>query len=85
MNELSDAQIELLKANIPAGSRIHLIRMGDDPRPIEPGTLGTVDRVDDIGTIHCTFNNGRRLGIIPGEDEYEILPKEQTKTKAEER
>jgi hypothetical protein len=24
--------------------------------------------VDDIGTVHCNFENGRRLGLVPGED-----------------
>jgi tRNA-2-methylthio-N6-dimethylallyladenosine synthase len=31
-----------------------------------------VDVVDDIGTFHCSFDNGRYLGIIPGED-YAVL------------
>ncbi len=44
--------------------------MGDDPRPIEPGTKGTVRVVDDAGTVHCNFDNGRSLGLIPGEDSF---------------
>ena len=50
------------------GTRIELDMMGDDPRPIAPGTRGTVRIVDDIGTVHCDFDNGRRLGLVPGED-----------------
>lgn len=41
------------KALYPKGTRIELQMMGSDPRPIEPGTRGTVDHVDDLGTIHC--------------------------------
>ena len=48
--------------------------MGDDPRPIEPGTRGTVIAVDDIGTVHCCFENGRQLGLVPGEDSFHKLP-----------
>ena len=39
-----------VKAMYPAGTKIVLDSMGDDPRPIPPGTKGTVVHVDDIGT-----------------------------------
>jgi hypothetical protein len=29
--------------------------------------------VDDIGTLHCTFDNGRTLGVIPGEDSFSVI------------
>lgn len=47
--------------------------MCNDPRPIESGTRGTVAVVDDIGTVHCDFDNGRRLGLIEGEDDFRAL------------
>ena len=65
------------KALYPKGTRIELQMMGSDPRPIEPGTRGTVDHVDDLGTIHCTFDNGRRLGIIPEEDSFRRLTQDE--------
>ncbi|MBO5126053.1 MAG: DUF4314 domain-containing protein, partial [Clostridia bacterium] len=65
------------KALYPQGARIELQMMGSDPRPIEPGTRGTVDHVDDLGTIHCTFDNGRRLGIIPEEDSFRVLTQDE--------
>ena len=55
------------------GTRIQLNYMGDDPRPIPPGTRGTVRIVDDMGTVHCDFDNGRQLGLIPGEDSFRAL------------
>ena len=48
--------------------------MGDDPRPIAPGTKGTVKIVDDMGTVHCIFENGRRLGLLPGKDCFHVIP-----------
>lgn len=57
----------------PAGTRIMLLQMGDNPRPVEPNTRGTVQSVDDIGTRHCIFDNGRHLGLVPGEDSYRRL------------
>lgn len=61
----------------PPGTRIMLLSMGDDPRPVEDNTRGTVRVVDDIGTIHCDFDNGRSLGIVPGEDSFRKLTAEE--------
>ena len=62
-----------MKDNYPPGTRIMLLQMGDDPHPIEPNTRGTVEVVDDMGTLHCIFDNGRQLGIVPGEDNFRRL------------
>lgn len=66
-----------MKENYPPGTRIMLLQMGDDPRPIEPNTRGTVKVVDDMGTLHCSFDNGRSLGIVPGEDSFRRLTDEE--------
>ena len=52
-----------LQERYPRGTRIVLLSMGNDPNPILPGTRGTVNVIDDIATVHCTFDNGRTLGI----------------------
>ena len=65
--------VKSLKEKYQPGTRIMLLHMGDDPRPIESGMKGTVKAVDDMGTIHCDFDNGRSLGIIPGEDSFRTL------------
>lgn len=65
--------VSYLKERYPVGTRIQLDSMGDDPRPIEPGTKGTVRVVDDLGTVHCDFDNGRRMGLIPGEDSFHTI------------
>ena len=51
--------------------------MGDDPRPVEDNMRGTVKYVDDMCTLHCAFDNGRQLGIIPGEDSFRKLTAEE--------
>ena len=65
--------VQRMKDQYPPGTRIQLDLMGDDPRPIPPGTKGTVRHVDDIGTVHCDFDNGRRLGLVPGEDSFHTI------------
>ena len=67
---MRDNYAEHMRTLYPVGSRILLVQMGDDPRPIPPNTMGSVVAVDDMGTVHCIFDNGRRLGLIPGEDVF---------------
>lgn len=50
-----EKKVEWLKERYPEGTRICLDRMNDDPFPVESGTLGRVDHVDDIGTLHCVL------------------------------
>ena len=65
--------VQRMKDMYKPGIRIELDFMGEDPRPIAPGTKGTVRIVDDMGTVHCDFDNGRRLGLVPGEDSFHIV------------
>ncbi len=61
--------VELTKQHYPKGTRIELISM-EDSQAVQSGTKGTVVCVDDIGTIHMKWDNGRTLGLIPGEDSF---------------
>lgn len=70
-------QAQIYKDAYPPGTRIMLLHMGNDPRPIEDNTRGTVKAVDDMGTLHCTFDNGRMLGIVPDEDSFRKLTQEE--------
>lgn len=81
--------VQRMKDNYPPGTRIMLVSMGDDPHPIESNTRGTVKAVDDIGTLHCVFDNGRSLGVVPGKDSFrkltaEELAEEQKMTESQE-
>jgi hypothetical protein len=67
---------KMYKEMYPKGTRVEVIAMGDDIRPIASGTKGTVVVVDDMCTIHCNFDNGRKLGLIPGEDQFRIIKEE---------
>ena len=45
----------------------------DDIQAPPIGTLGTVKHVDDIGTIHVSWDTGSGLGVVFGEDIVRIL------------
>ena len=64
--------VERLKKLYPVGTKVKLIEMADVQAPPE-GTIGEVDYIDDIGTIHVKWSNGSSLGLIIGEDKFEII------------
>ena len=74
MRTLSKEALQALRERYPKGTRVELVQM-DDPynRKLVPGCKGTVLAVDSIGTLHCEFDNGRCLGVVPGEDSFRKL------------
>ena len=66
-------RVDRLKNQYPSGTRIELLSSMNDIQPIESGSKGTVIAVDDIGTIHMRWDNGRGLGLIPGEDHFKVI------------
>ena len=76
MNIPSRETIARLREKYPPGTRVELVRM-DDPynRILKPGCLGTVDFVDDAGTLAMTWDCGSSLGVVYGEDEVRIVKK----------
>lgn len=67
---------EYYKKAYPIGTIIRLLHMDDPYSPIESGTTGTVTFVDDMGTLHMKWDNGRSLGICPDADSFEVIGKE---------
>ena len=66
---ISKEALETLRQKYPPKTRIELIQMNDPfNTKLLPGALGTVIAVDDIGTIHVTWDCGSNLGIAYGED-----------------
>ena len=59
--------IEALRKAYPIGCRVRLLSM-DDPQAPPIGTLGTVDGVDDIGSIMVSWDNGSSLSVAFGKD-----------------
>lgn len=61
--------VEEIRERYPEGTKIKIVRMRD-VRPIKPGTIGVVKHIDDIGTLHCCFEDGKQLGVCPEVDEF---------------
>ena len=69
-------KINYLQDHYPPGTSSELEEMKDPYDPVPSGTKGTVLGVDDAGTIEVAWDNGRSLGLIPGEDSFQRLPPE---------
>jgi uncharacterized protein YodC (DUF2158 family) len=56
------------------GDRVRLLSTSDPYTKLQPGDEGTVTLVDSMGTVHCKWDSGSGLGLIPGEDQFVVLP-----------
>jgi len=65
--------VDRVRKEYPVGTRVELLRM-DDPQAPPIGTLGTVKRVDDTGSLLMSWDNGSGLNVVYGEDSVRKLP-----------
>ena len=63
----SEAQVERIRKQYPAGCRVELVKMDDVQAP-PVGTRGTVLGVDDTGSLLMRWDTGSGLNVIFGED-----------------
>ena len=70
MTIITREEVERLRQQYPAGTVVRLVRMDDSHAP-PIGTKGTVRYVDDIGTIHVSWETGSSLGVVYGMDKIE--------------
>ena len=73
MNYSNKEYVEHLRRKYPPGTRLQLSCMEDD-FPVPPGSMGTVEFIDDMGQIHVDWDCGRSLALIPGVDAFSRLP-----------
>ena len=67
MNFPSREIVEELRKQYPKGTIVELVRMDDAYAP-PIGTRGTVQGVDDAGSLMVHWNNGSGLNVVYGED-----------------
>lgn len=59
------------------GARVRLVSCSDPYTRLQPGAEGTVSLVDDLGTVHVNWDDGSRLGLVPGEDRWSYIDREE--------
>lgn len=73
---MNQKEVSRLRKKYRKGTRIKCILMNDNIHPVPKGTLGTINYVDDAGTIHMKWDNGSSLGLIADEDYIEVICEE---------
>lgn len=72
---ISQEKLNELREKYPSETKIKLLKTLEDPQPIEAGSIGEVDYVDDGGNIHMNWENGSTLSLIEEADSFEIISK----------
>lgn len=55
------------------GNKVMLLHTTDPSTELKCGDLGTISHIDDIGTVFVNWENGSKLGMIPGEDQFAVF------------
>ena len=73
MFNISEKAVNRLREEYLTGARVELIHMDDPYTKLTAGDKGTVNHVDDMGTIHINWDCGSSLGAVYGEDIIKII------------
>ena len=73
-------QAKLIRHDYQPGTKVVLDEKMEDPyREMPAGLTGIVDSVDDLGQIHCHWENGSSLALIPGVDRFQMCIRDSRK------
>lgn len=72
MRTASKTTVEAMRRDL-IGKRIRLVHTSDLYTNLRPGDEGTIDYIDDVGTVFAEWDNGSGLGLVYGEDSYWIV------------
>ena len=64
MKTILKETLAMLREKYPSGTRVELVNMDDPFIILTAGDKGTVKYVDDMGTIHISWDCGSSLGAV---------------------
>ena len=74
MNFISKEALQRIREEYTEGTRVELTKMSDPYRTdLVLGCIGTVRFVDDMGTIHVSWDISSSLGVVYGEDACKVI------------
>ena len=68
MKTISKETLTVLREKYPAGTRVELVYMDNPYTSLTTGDKGTVRCIDDMSTIHISWDCGSSLGAVYGVD-----------------
>jgi len=60
--------------DLQPGNRVELIYCSNPTTRLRAGDRGTVTLIDDTDTLHVYWDDGSLCNLVPGEDEWKVLP-----------
>lgn len=69
----SKETVRRVREAYPPGCRVELVSMDDPYTKLRPGDCGTVECIDDTGTIFVAWDCGSGLGVVYGVDQIRRL------------
>ena len=63
-------QVGRVRRMYPPGTRVEVTEISDPYSKLAAGSRGTVEFVDDTGSVFCAFDNGEHIGLLYGVDGY---------------
>lgn len=73
MNYITIKDISKIRDMYKRGVRVELLKMNDPCSSLKAGDQGTVQSVDNTGTIHIKWDNGVCGGIMYGDERYVFI------------
>ncbi|MCG1130889.1 MULTISPECIES: DUF4314 domain-containing protein [Staphylococcus] len=70
---MNQSQINLLKKHYKKGNRVQLLSCKNsckDNHQLRVGDRGTIKKIDDLGQLQVTWDNGSQIPLIYGVDEF---------------
>lgn len=76
MRLIHDHALDVMRKTL-IGRRVRLVHTTDPYTKLVPGDAGTVNYVDDVGTVFVAWDNGSSLGLVHDEDRWITLPEDE--------
>ena len=73
---ISGKELSNLLKKYQVGSRVELIKLNNKVVDLEPNIKGTINRIDEFGTLFVNWDNGKHIPLIYGIDKYKKVGKE---------
>jgi len=72
MQSLTKEALQALRERYKRGMRVELIEMDDEQAP-PIGTKGTIQGVDDMGSVLVSWDNGSSLNLLYDIDIFKLI------------